>query len=224
MPSSLLSHQGIILPLKAKYPDRFDGTALCVGSFVPDLALIFSHFYPNHISPYVFHSVGGLIYTIPISLLLIVFSKKALFPAIAFLANGRPSGLLNRWLISLGVSQTKALKSNDSSSQWLIKTTYSVLIGILSHFLLDLPTHSWIPYLSPFYDGEMPEWFMHGYGELNLPFYGTLGLTNYNLLWILFSIGFGILALHSIQRVSKHRLLPKLYQTKLQTNLGPQKS
>ena len=108
---------------------------------------------------------------------------------------------------SLGFHQEYSKNKENFSLRWLVKATYSVLAGILSHFLLDLPTHRWIPYLSPFYDGEMPGWFLHKYGELNLPFYGTLGLTNYNLLWILFSIGFGMLALHSICQIRKNQLL-----------------
>ena len=212
MPSSLLSHQGAVLPLKIKYPDKFDGTALCVGSFTPDLAFIISYFYRNHVSPYLFHSVGGFVYTIPISLLLVILLKEVLFPAVARLAGTGRASLLTGLLTFLGVDQYETLKAKDFSLRWLVKATYSVLTGILSHFLLDLPTHHWIPYLSPFYKGEMPGWFLHKYGELNLPFYGTVGLTNYNLLWILFSIGFGTLALHNIWQIKKDRLLMKWYR------------
>ena len=211
MPSSLLSHQGAVLPLKIKYPGKFDGTALCTGSFTPDLGFVISYFYGNHVDS-VFHSVGGFVYTIPISLLLVVLLKKALFPKLAELAREGQATLLSRWMTSLSFDQKYSKNKQKFSLLWLVKATYSVLAGILSHFLLDLPTHRWIPYLSPFYKGEMPEWFLHKYGELNLLFYGTLGLTNYNLLWILFSIGFGILALHNIWQIKKDRLLMKWYR------------
>jgi len=212
MPSSLLSHQGAVLPLKVKYPERFDGTALCTGSFTPDLGLVISYFYGDHADS-VFHSVGGFIYTIPISLLLVILLKKALFPMLFELARERQATLLSRWMGSLGFHQKYSKNKENFSLRWLVKATYSVLAGILSHFLLDLPTHRWTPYLSPFYNGEMPGWFLHRYGELNLPFYGTLGLTNYNLLWILFSIGFGILALHNICQIRKNQLLIKWHRT-----------
>ncbi|MEM3041008.1 MAG: DUF4184 family protein, partial [Nitrososphaerota archaeon] len=82
MPSALLSHQGIVLPLKIKYPRRFDGTSLCVGSFAPDLAFYVSYFQS------VFHTIGGLIYTVPLSMLLAILFDKILLPAISTLAGG----------------------------------------------------------------------------------------------------------------------------------------
>ena len=207
MPSSLLSHQAAVLPPKLRHPDKFDGTALCVGSIAPDLALIISPFYKNHINPYVFHSVGGLVYTIPISLFLVILLKNWLFPAVAHLVKKEKDSLFSRWLTFLGFDPYYFKSSRGFSPQWLVKATYSVLTGIFTHFLLDLPTHSWIPYLSPFYNGQMPEWFLHRHGELEIPFYRVVELTNYNLLWFLFSIVLGILALHNVWYMQSHSLL-----------------
>ena len=213
MPSSLLSHQGAVLPLKIRYPDKFDGTALCVGSIAPDLAAVIPYFYRNHINPYVFHSVGGFIYTIPISLFLVILLRNALFPLIARLALGRQVSLFFRWLAFLGFDPYYFENRRAFSFQWFVKATYSVLTGILAHFLLDLPTHWWIPYLSPFYNGVMPEWFLQRHGQLELPFYGIVEVTNYNLLWIIFSITFAILALHNIRHIRRQKLLLKWLQT-----------
>jgi hypothetical protein len=40
MPATLLSHQAIVLPLKMRWPHRFSGLALCIGSMAPDLEFI----------------------------------------------------------------------------------------------------------------------------------------------------------------------------------------
>ena len=42
MPSSILSHQAPGLALKTRFPKKFDGIALCLGTFIPDLNFIFS--------------------------------------------------------------------------------------------------------------------------------------------------------------------------------------
>jgi hypothetical protein len=38
VPFTIPSHQGIVLPLKLKWPKAIDGLALCVGSIAPDLS------------------------------------------------------------------------------------------------------------------------------------------------------------------------------------------
>lgn len=60
MPLGVLAHQGIVLPLKIKFVARFDGTALCVSSFIPDLEWVIYLFYAG-IAPRTFHSVGELV-------------------------------------------------------------------------------------------------------------------------------------------------------------------
>jgi len=210
MPSSVLSHQGIVLPLKIKYPRKFDGTALFVGSFAPDLVWLVSYFYENRIAPYdVFHSVGGLIYVVPIALVLVVLFDKVFFPAVGFLASKKSLGFFSQWFAFFGIDEYHVQKRKRISPRWLIKATYSVLIGVLSHFLLDLPTHGEIPYLRPFYDGEMPTWFLSEYSKMDLPIYGVVEVTNYNLLWLFFSVALGILSLYQLRYIKKHGLLRK---------------
>ena len=40
MPVTVLSHQALVLPLKMRWPRRFSGLALCIGSMAPDLEFI----------------------------------------------------------------------------------------------------------------------------------------------------------------------------------------
>lgn len=206
MPSSILSHQGIVLPLKMKYPGKFDGTALCVGSFAPDLA-----FYVRSL-PGEFHSLGGLVYTVPISLVLVILFDKVLLPLVAFLATRRQLSIISPCLAFLSVDDLHILRKKKISPRWFVKATYSVLIGILTHFLLDLPTHGWFPYLRPFYNGKMPEWFLHEYFKLEIPLFRVVEVTSYNILWFLFSIIFGIIALYSMRYIKKHHLLHRWYK------------
>ena len=38
MPVTFPAHQGLIVPLKLRWPTAIDGTALCIGAAAPDLA------------------------------------------------------------------------------------------------------------------------------------------------------------------------------------------
>jgi hypothetical protein len=211
VPLGVLAHQGVVLPLKIKFTDWFDGTALCVGSFIPDLEWIISLFYAG-IAPRTFHSVGELVYTVPVSLLIVALLDKALLPAVAALAKDKRLGLFSQGLTFFGVDEYYVIKAKRLSLGWLVKATYSVLVGVLSHFLLDLPTHSSISYLRPFYDGMMPEWFLYEHVRLDLPFYSVVQVTNYNILWFIFSLVFSVLALYCMRYMKKHHLLLKWYR------------
>jgi len=211
MPSSILSHQAAVLPLKIKWPDKFDGTGLCVGSLAPDLQWFLSLFYAG-VSERTFHSIGDMVYILPLSLALVILFDKVLLPAASFFANGNCLGVFSRCLAFFGVDEWYVLKKKRFTAGWLVKASYSVVLGILSHFLLDLPTHDQITYLLPFYEAEMPAWFLQEYGRLNLPFYGVVEVTNYNLLWLLFTVVFGVFALHQLRYIKKHKLIAKWYR------------
>jgi len=201
MPSSLLSHQGILLPLWIRYPDKFDVVALCVGSFAPDLA-----FYLPDMAAQL-HSLGGLLITVPVGLILVLLFSKVLLPTVATSTANGQFGIISKCLAYFGVDDLQYLKKQKVSFDWLVKATYSVLIGIFSHFLLDLPSHGLIPYLRPFYDGMMPQWFLQEHFKIELPF-RQLELTNYNILWLLLSVILGIATLYCMRYIKKHRLLP----------------
>ncbi|MBY0490761.1 MAG: DUF4184 family protein [Gemmatimonadaceae bacterium] len=40
MPATVFSHQALVVPLKMRWPHRFSGLALCIGSMAPDLAFL----------------------------------------------------------------------------------------------------------------------------------------------------------------------------------------
>jgi hypothetical protein len=214
MPTSVPSHQAAVLPLKIKWPDKFDGTSLCVGSLAPDIPWFLSLFYAGA-TERTFHSIGEIVYVLPLSLVLVVLFDKVLLPAASFLASNNRLGKISRCLAFFGVDEWYILKKKKINTGWLVKASYSIILGILSHFLLDLPTHYQITYLLPFYEAEMPSWFLQECGRLGLPFYGVVGMTNYDLLWLLFTVVFGVLALYQLRYIKKHKLMAKWHESEL---------
>jgi len=212
MPSAILSHQAAVLPIKIKWPEKFDGTSLCVGSLIPDFQWFISPFYAG-LTERTFHTIGDMVYTVPLSLVLVILFDKFLSPAASFLASNNHLGLISRCLAFFGVDEWHLQKRKKLSVQWLVKALYSIVLGILIHFLLDLPTHGQITYLLPFYEAEMPPWFLIEYTKLNLPIYGVWEATNYNLLWFLFTVVFGLLTLYQLRYIKKHKLMAKWHQT-----------
>jgi len=212
MPSAVLSHQAAVLPIKIKWPEKFDGTSLCMGSLVPDFQWFISPFYAG-LTERTFHSIGDMVYIVPLSLVLVILFDKNLLPAASFLASNNHLGLVSRCLAFFGVDEWHVLKNKKLSARWLVKAIYSIILGILTHFLLDLPTHSQITYLLPFYEAEMPPWFSFEYTKINLPLFGVWEATNYNLLWFLFTVVCGLLTLYQLRYIKKHKLVAKWHKT-----------
>jgi hypothetical protein len=202
MPSTILSHQGGVLPLIIKYPNIFDGASLIIGSFIPDLPWFIALFIDSF-SERAFHSLGELIIIVPISLLLVIFYKKAISPVLSYFILRKRFRIIIELLGFFGINKYSVLWKKQISGRFIIKAIYSILIGVFSHFLLDLPTHGNIPYLKPFYYGIMPEWFLYKHFTIGIPFFGTIEATNYQILWMLFSIGFGILTLYYMMHIKK---------------------
>jgi hypothetical protein len=212
MPSSVLSHQAPVLPLKIKWPKKFDGTSLCVGSFAPDFEWFLSLFNIG-VAERTFHSIGEMVYIFPLSLVLVVLLDKVLLPAASFFARNNRLGLFSKCLSFFGVDEWHVLKTKKMDARWLVKASYSFVVGVLSHFLLDLPSHGQISYLEPFYSAEMPTWFLHEYARLELPLFGIEKVTIYNLLWLAFTVVFGVVALYQLRYIKKHKLMAKWYGT-----------
>ncbi|MEM2144302.1 MAG: DUF4184 family protein, partial [Candidatus Jordarchaeaceae archaeon] len=200
-----------VLPLKIKKPKWFDGTGLVVGSFVPDLKWFLTLLFKD-LPIRSLHSIGDTIYMVPFSLVLVVILDKVLFPTASFLASKNRLSLISNCLSYFGVDEWHLQRNKELSVKWFVKTSSSIIIGVLSHFMLDLPTHGQITYLQPFYTAEMPAWFLIEYSKLNLPLLGEWEVTNYNLLWLLFSFMFALLALYQLRYIKKHKLLIKWQQ------------
>ena len=79
MPATLLSHQALVLPLKLRWPARFSGIALCIGSMAPDLEFIGR----LHDDWLLSHTVSAQFwFTVPLTALLVWVTTVLLIPAL----------------------------------------------------------------------------------------------------------------------------------------------
>jgi hypothetical protein len=205
LPVTVFSHQSIVLPLKIRYPQLFDGTALCIGSMMPDLDLVLPGFRA-------FHALESVVLLLPLALLFVFLFDTQLAPYIALTAQQPRPGRIARLLMYCGMDTWSLLAAKRFSFRWLFRASYSAIIGILSHFLLDLPTHHWITYFRPFFEGPMPAWFLHSLGFVTIPFYGDFSITRARVLQWVFSVGLGLVTLYCLRYMKKQHLLEKWYQ------------
>jgi hypothetical protein len=206
LPSTIFSHQSIVLPLKIRYPQTFDGTALCIGSMIPDLDLLL----PGNRS---FHALQSLIILLPLTYIGAILFNTLLAPRLAAIAQHSHQGKIGQMLTYCGVEMWNVLASKRFTARWFARATYSAVIGILSHFLLDLPTHDWFPYLRPISDGPMPSWFLYSYGFVNIPFFGSFAISRARILWWGFTIGLGIATVYCLRYMKKQHMPTKWYPT-----------
>jgi hypothetical protein len=154
MPATLLSHQALVLPLKMRWPHRFSGLALCIGSMVPDLEFI-GRMADDWI---VSHNLSAQFwFTPPVTLLLVWLVAEVMVPALLPYVRNVP------WLRP---HELAALKAPQGARQWTV-AAYSAWIGGVSHVLLDAITHGnhsgWlVPFLPglrtmvPHFGGQVP--------------------------------------------------------------------
>ncbi|MHA2326157.1 MAG: DUF4184 family protein, partial [Promethearchaeota archaeon] len=131
MPSSFLSHQAPGLALKVSFPKKFDGTALCLGTFIPDLNFIFNFFLPINFYGYTHSLLGQILWTIPLTIVATILFSKYIGPLFARIASRK-----NKFFSPLryfGIDQWKYLKNKKfSRNHWKV-LTYSALIGGIFH-------------------------------------------------------------------------------------------
>jgi hypothetical protein len=141
MPATLLSHQALVLPLKMRWPRWFSGTALCIGSMVPDLEFIGRMADDWIIS----HTLTAqLWFTTPVTLFLMWLLVGVMLPALLPFVRDVP------WLRP---HELAALSAPRGEREWAV-AAYSALIGGVSHVVLDAVTHGnhsgWLVPVFPF--------------------------------------------------------------------------
>ena len=127
MPFTFFAHQLFVLPLKATWPRRFDGTALCLGSMAPDFAYALSGT-PLAVSG---HTPLSLAYwTLPVSLVLTHITRQHLATAVG------------RQLAPPYGTEIRVLAK--TRHHWSV-TWMSALVGGMTHIVVDAFTHpgSW---------------------------------------------------------------------------------
>ena len=212
MPSGVISHQAPGLFLKIKYPDKFDGTALCLSAFVPDLNIIVNPFLPFSFRS-VTHSLLGLfIYTIPLTIILTILFCTYIGPFVANIA--KRESRIYKPLKYFGTDEWDNLKKKKYSKRFFIVAAYSALIGGLTHLLLDLPAHGSIELFFPIVM-QSPDFLLYSivdFGPINIgPFIIERNLTVYQLIWFIEDIIALFISLYLLRYIRKHSLINEWY-------------
>ncbi len=126
MPVTFPAHQAAVIPLKMARPEWFDGTALCVGSAMPDLSYAFGSWMGRQSHT----ALGIVVWSIPAALVIVwVLRWRAASGIFATVPDAGPLRL--RSLRVLGTRRPR----------WVV-TLYSAAIGAASHVVIDGFTHS----------------------------------------------------------------------------------
>ena len=204
MPSAIFSHQAPGLALKIRYPDKFDGTALCISTFVPDLTAIIDLFLPFTLRG-ISHSFLGLIYyTIPLTLLLTLLFRKQVLPYISQVA--KKEGKISKTLNYLGMDVWDKLKNKKYDRKSLVVAIYSAFIGGFTHLLLDLPSHAYIEFFFPWVIFQSPELLLYSIWQ-----WPNYNLTIFELFWIIESLITLALTVYLLRYIKKNNLISKWY-------------
>lgn len=125
MPLTFFAHQLPALPLKMRWPRYFDGTALCVGSMVPDLS------YPFLQAGISGHSAEGLIRWCLPATLVITLAIRTWVASSAFAQ-----------IPDLGRFRLRSFRVLAARRPAVWQTVTSALIGAITHIWLDSFTHA----------------------------------------------------------------------------------
>ena len=182
MPATLLSHQALVLPLKLRWPARFSGIALCIGSMAPDLEFIGR----LHDDWLLSHTVSAQFwFTVPLTALLVwvttVLLIPALLPYVPDHAWWRPHDLA-------------AIRPPQTMRAWG-RVAVSAWVGGMSHVLLDGVTH-----------GNHSGWLVPWFPILRTPvphFGGTVPLHDALQLWC--TVIFAVVTLVLWRRIVRQR-------------------
>ncbi|MFX1306827.1 MAG: DUF4184 family protein [Promethearchaeota archaeon] len=213
MPSSIFSHQAPGLIIKIKYPNKFDGTALCISAFVPDINIIFEPFLPFNFRDFT-HSLLGLgLFTIPLTIIFSIFFCIYVAPFLANLA--KRSNIIYMPMKYFGIDEWDNLKKKKFNKRFFVVASYSALIGGLTHLLLDLPAHATIELFFPTIL-QSPDILLYSiidFGTINI---GQIqierNLTVYQLIWIIETLITFFITLYLLRYIKKHDLIRKWYE------------
>ncbi|MHA2182462.1 MAG: DUF4184 family protein [Promethearchaeota archaeon] len=213
MPSGVVSHQAPGLLLKVKYPKKFDGTTICIGTLVPDLNALIDLFFPYHFRNITHSFLGLFIYTIPLTLILTILFCKYIAPMVSRVVK-RESKIYNP-LKYFGLDDWDVFKNKKFNSTFFIVAAYSALIGGMTHILIDLPAHKYNVLFFPIITLS-PDFLLYSivdFGPFNIgPYVINRNLTIYQLLWIIEDTIALLSTLYLLRYIKKHRLISEWYK------------
>lgn len=214
MPSALLSHQAPGLAIKLKAPRLVDGTALCLGTMIPDLNAVVEICIPMKFNQWTQSLVGLIIWTIPIAMVMTIVFCKYIAPLVGRIASWR-TGIV-RPLRYFGVDDWGLLKRKRYTQKWVLVAFYSAMLGGLTHLLLDIPAHADIFLLYPWFSVQVPEALLYVIADFGTVTIGTLQitlvLTIYTLIWLLESVLGLVVTLILLRYIKKRQLMQQWYE------------
>lgn len=184
MPFTFFAHQAPVLPLKRALPRRWSGTGLVLGSMAPDLG----YFLLGAASTREWHRFRGVfLLCLPLSLALYwVITRLVAQPLARHLPRLGDFALEEYGLLA---AQPRAL------SHWMT-VAMSIVVGAGTHLAWDLFTHggSWI--------GDYVPWLAHTVFTV-----GGHRVVGSSLLWVVSTVGGGLLTLRILRDIGRHRRL-----------------
>ncbi|MFX0082882.1 MAG: DUF4184 family protein [Candidatus Hodarchaeota archaeon] len=212
MPSGLISHQAPGLALKIKYPKKFDGTALCISTFLPDINVFFNPFLSFNFRYFTHSLLGIVLLIIPLTLALTALFCTNIGPFFSNIA--KRNGIFSKPLKYFGVDGWDNLKNKKFNKRYYIVASYSALIGGLTHLLLDLPAHETIEMFFPFIF-QSPEFLLYSIIDFGTVTIGQTqierNLTVYGLIWLIETLITFIITLYLLRYIKKRDLITKWY-------------
>jgi len=213
MPSGIISHQAPGLFLKIKFPNKFDGTALCISTLVPDLNILIDPFLPFSFRSITHSLLGLLIYTIPLSIILAILFSTYIGPFVANIA--KRDRRIYQPLKYFGIDEWDNLKKKKYNKRYFIVASYSALIGGLTHLLLDLPSHKYIELFFPIII-QSPDILLYSIVDFGPIYIGPIlidrNLTVFRLIWIIEDTITLVISLYLLRYIKKHNLISKWYR------------
>lgn len=128
MPVTFLAHQVPVLPIARRWPDRFDGVALVVGSMAPDMAFVLNG---SRFSVWAHALPGLVVFCLPVTMVVSWLIVRVVSPV---LWDHLPDAGMFRLRDYRGLAVHRFVRS---------ALVLGALTGALSHVLLDSFTHEW---------------------------------------------------------------------------------
>jgi len=184
VPATILSHQALVLPLKMRWPHRFSGLALCIGSMAPDFEFI-----GRMTDDWIFsHTISAQVwFTVPVTLALVWIVTRWLVPTLLpYLAE----------IECLRMHDLAVVRTPDTLREW-VGVACSAWVGGMSHVLLDAITH-----------GNHSGWLVPVLPVLRTPvphLGGQAPLHDALQLWL--TVAFALASLYMWRVIARDRLL-----------------
>ncbi len=213
MPSGVISHQAPGLLIKIKYPSKFDGTALCLSTLVPDLNVLIDPFLSFSFRNLTHSLLGLIIYTIPLTIILTIIFCRNISPFVAKIA--KRDNVIYKPLKYFGVDEWDNFKKKKYNKRYFIVASYSALIGGLTHLLLDLPAHEYVELFFPIIL-QNPNFLLYSIIDFGPITIGSMqierNLTVYQLIWMIETLITFVIALSLLRYIKKRNLISKWYE------------